>query len=60
MLDVVECLDGGVRVGGGVEDVDSGGEHFAACAVRRVLVELSEQAYFTLKSVTVRTLVGQD
>ena len=57
MLEVVEAVDGpllpeclGCDRGGGQC------AQAAACAIRRVLEEIGQQAYFTMKSVTIATL----
>ena len=63
MLDVVECVQGPLRPGA-CEDCPFRGEDVCpeaaeACRIHRVLAELSTQAYFTLKSVTIATLAGE-
>jgi Rrf2 family protein len=52
MAAIVKLLDGDVKASGKIQN-----RHAAAQAVDDVIAELSEQAYYTLESVTVSTLV---
>ena len=63
MLEIVECLDGefakpcsgcALRIADG----KCGGLPIA-CAIQKVLAELTEQSYYTLKSITIQTLARQ-
>jgi Rrf2 family protein len=59
MLDVVECLDGPLTdacTACSLRHSPRCGEVNVACAVHRVLAELNQTAYFTLKSITLATL----
>ena len=63
MLEIVECLDGAFfdPCAGCALRHDEGdcAPHAAACAIQQVLHELNEQVYYTMKSVTIRTLARQ-
>ena len=61
MLEVVEALEGPVRSKcGGCEMVEGPADtecvHYHRCSIRAVMEEMAEQAYYTMKSVTVATL----
>lgn len=64
MLDVVECIDGARGEKCAECDLRSHdglcSPHPAACAIQRVFSEIDDNAYYTLKSVTIATLARSE
>jgi Rrf2 family protein len=57
MLDIIEALEGPMSPGHRGDEEPRQGEHLAASAIQGVLEEIDQQAYFTMKSVTIATLL---